>query len=268
MKQFPYSRIALITVLIGFTCFWLSIRKNPSSTKNEAAAPVPSHQSIRKMQNDKGKFDFTQAKNQVKQVLSLIRNRYELDGPYGGNFFLTANNIDELSWNILKYKLAHKILLQNESFLMIFGGSSVTAGHDNLFNQSYPLIFRSRMQKIFEAIGVKLVVHNIAQGANNCIPYTHCYESMGGMNPDFLGWEQVFSITILTIHLLLCVFCSHITVDVMLLSLKLWHDWLVGHHCLVWSIFLRRVLGYQKIVLSQQKLSLTVPKIGHLLLRD
>lgn len=196
MKQIAYSRIAFVTVLIGLTCFWLSIRRSPPA-KEAVTTPIAIQSIRREMQNEKSQFDFAAAKNQIKELLSLIRNRYELDGPYGGNFFLTANNIDELSWNILKYKFAHKMLLQNETFLMIFGGSSVTAGHDNLFNQSYPIIFRSRMRKIFEAIGVKLVVHNIAQGANNCLPYTHCYESMGGLNPDFLGWEQVF------LHLLL-----------------------------------------------------------------
>ena len=30
-------------------------------------------------------------------------------------------------------------------------------------------------------------------GANPCIPYAFCYESMGGLDPDFLGWEQSFN---------------------------------------------------------------------------
>ena len=72
---------------------------------------------------------------------------------------------------------------------MIFGGSSVTAGHDNYFNQSYPMIFKKRMAPIFEALGIDLIVHNIAQGANSCTPYSLCYESMGGWDPDFVNWE-------------------------------------------------------------------------------
>ena len=28
---------------------------------------------------------------------------------------------------------------------------------------------------------------NMELGANNCVPYTMCYEAMGGLDPDFLG---------------------------------------------------------------------------------
>ncbi|KAJ1408059.1 hypothetical protein B484DRAFT_201057 [Ochromonadaceae sp. CCMP2298] len=76
---------------------------------------------------------------------------------------------------------------------MIFSGSSVTAGHDSYFNQSYPLIVQKHMGPILRTLGVQLVVHNIAQGANNCIPYTLCYESMGGFDPDFVNWEQSYN---------------------------------------------------------------------------
>jgi hypothetical protein len=73
----------------------------------------------------------------------------------------------------------------------VFGGSSVTAGHDNYYNQSYPYIILARMSPILKALGIEMVVRNIAQGANNCIPYVFCYESMGGHDFDVLGWEQV-----------------------------------------------------------------------------
>ena len=89
----------------------------------------------------------------------------------------------------MKYKFAYKMVKKNQKFLMIFGGSSVTAGHDNYFNQSYPMIVKKRMKPILEAVGVDMQVHNIAQGANNCIPYVMCYESMGGLDPDFVNFE-------------------------------------------------------------------------------
>jgi len=53
------------------------------------------------------------------------------------------------------------------------------------------MIVKKRMENIFKSLGIEMQVHNIAQGANNCIPYTFCYESMGGLDPDFVGWEQV-----------------------------------------------------------------------------
>ena len=36
-------------------------------------------------------------------------------------------------------------------------------------------------------------VSRIALGANDCNPYDFCYESMGGRDPDWLGWEQSYN---------------------------------------------------------------------------
>eukprot|EP01039_Chlorochromonas_danica_P000001 gene1-1_t len=133
------------------------------------------------------------ALEKLRKVLSLIRNRYELDKRQGSQFFRTANNISPLTWDMIKYSLAYKMVQPKASYLMVFGGSSVTAGHDNYFNQSYPMIFQHRMKEVFDALGIDLIVHNIAMGANNCLPYTYCYEAMGGRDPDFLGWEQSYN---------------------------------------------------------------------------
>mmetsp|Transcript_1648 Transcript_1648/g.2635 ORF Transcript_1648/g.2635 Transcript_1648/m.2635 type:complete len:589 (+) Transcript_1648:1216-2982(+) len=139
-------------------------------------------------------FDLNTAKLQSKKLLSLIRNRYELNTTIGSNFFLASNNIGKHAWDILKYKFALKMTAkQNQTFLMIFGGSSVTAGHDNYYNESYPYIVKKRMSPILSALGIELIVRNIALGANNCAPYILCYESMGGMDPDFVGWEQSYN---------------------------------------------------------------------------
>lgn len=129
----------------------------------------------------------------LKKVLSLIYNRYEFGGPYGNKFFMASNNLGPETWDLLKMKLATKMLTPNSTFLMIFSGSSVTAGHDNFYAQSYPYIFKKRMEDIFKKVGIELLVHDIAMGANNCSPYVLCYESMGGYDPDFINWEQVHS---------------------------------------------------------------------------
>jgi hypothetical protein len=76
---------------------------------------------------------------------------------------------------------------------MIFGGSSVTAGYDNYYNQSYGKVFERRMKPLFDALNIDLQVNIIAQGANPCRPYNLCYEPMGGSNADWLGWEQSYS---------------------------------------------------------------------------
>lgn len=140
-------------------------------------------------------FDLEKGKQKLNELLDLIYNRYQLGDPEGDHFY-SNQNIATNGWDIYKYRLAKKVLTptnEDRRYLMIFGGSSVTAGHDNRFNSSYPLIVKKRLDPIFEALGLDLVVDNIAQGNNNCMPYELCYESMGNEDPDFVNWEQSYN---------------------------------------------------------------------------
>lgn len=49
-----------------------------------------------------------------------------------------------------------------QEFFTIFAGSSVTAGHDNYLNESYPEVYERRMRPALEALGIKFTMHNIA----------------------------------------------------------------------------------------------------------
>lgn len=64
----------------------------------------------------------------------------------------------------------------------------MTAGHDGRYNESYPEVFGRKLKSAMEAVGINFTVHNIAQGNNNCFPSNACYETMGGFDPDFVGW--------------------------------------------------------------------------------
>lgn len=139
-------------------------------------------------------FDATKAKGLINEIANLIHHRFEFNRSDTYQFFLEASNLPPYSWDIQKFKIAKKIAQgDNSPYTMIFGGTSVTAGHDNYYSQSYPFVFERRIAPILEAVGVKLVVRNIAQGANNCRPFDYCYESMGGENADFIAWEQSFN---------------------------------------------------------------------------
>ena len=109
------------------------------------------------------KIELKEAIVLAQGVLNLIRHRYELDG-IGASFFRTANNIGPLTWDVIKYKVAKKIVGKDEKFLMVFGGSSVTAGHDNFYNQSYPFVVERLLGPLLAYVGVELVVQDIAQG--------------------------------------------------------------------------------------------------------
>jgi len=143
---------------------------------------------------EKSNFHFKKPLELINNIANLVYQRFEFHHKQRFQFFLGSANMPAYAWDLIKYKIAKKILLrQNETYLMIFGGSSVTAGHDNYYHQAYPFVVERRMKDIFDALGMNLVVHNIAQGSNNCRPSNYCYGGMGGENADFIGWEQSFN---------------------------------------------------------------------------
>ena len=139
---------------------------------------------------------FQRAKEELNRVANLIYQRYEYGNAYRYQFFLGSANMGSFAWDILKYKFAIRMVESNSTFLMIFGGSSVTAGHDNYYSQAYPQVFERRMSSVFNALGINLIVHNTAMGANNCRPYAFCYVAQGGLPDvpiDWINWEQSFN---------------------------------------------------------------------------
>ena len=131
------------------------------------------------------------AEARALDMINLIYQRFEFSTPRI-QFLLTAANLPTTAWDIMKYKIAKKFVDGNSTILFIFGGSSVTAGHDNYYNESYPSVFERRMQGVFRELNIDFQVHNIAHGTNKCRPSDLCYEAMGGYNADWLGWEQSF----------------------------------------------------------------------------
>ena len=79
---------------------------------------------------------------------------------------------------------------QFSPFVVGFTGSSVTAGHDNYYNESYPSVFERMMAPIFAIAGLRLEVRNGALGNNPCLPYDACVSTHMGRDLDVLTWEQ------------------------------------------------------------------------------
>ncbi len=104
------------------------------------------------------------------ELVNLIHQRYEFDNFKLFQFFLISWNIQGHGWDILKYKLAIKLLSDDldSRFVMVFSGTSVTAGYDNNYNDSYPSLLERKLSPVLSAMGIKLVVRNIAQYQVNC----------------------------------------------------------------------------------------------------
>ena len=141
-------------------------------------------------------MQLSSAKEAAIKSLNLMHQRWEFGSPRL-QFLLIAANMGKDAWDIIKYKVAkkfvHSLLHKQTQFLMIFGGSSVAAGHDNYYNQSFPFVCERRLKAVFDFLRIPLLVRNIAHGQNQCRPSNLCYNAMGGDDADWLGWEQSFN---------------------------------------------------------------------------
>jgi hypothetical protein len=125
----------------------------------------------------------------------------QMHTPLGADFLRVYHNVGQATWDALRAKFVQQIVrahiyqrngkqehLPPPIFIYVFGGSSVTSGHDNYYNQSYPSVFERRLRPVFDALGIELRVRNIAMGGNTCDPYDACYGPQADDNPDFVSW--------------------------------------------------------------------------------
>jgi hypothetical protein len=112
--------------------------------------------------------------------------------------FLRAAWMPIKSYNMLRDRFREAIASSSRpgasayNLLITFTGSSVTAGHDCFFNNSYPMRVRDSMRAAVEAAGVNFEVRNVAIGNNRCIPYDVCVNVFTGGDSDIVVWEQSY----------------------------------------------------------------------------
>ena len=195
MHFFMVNRVAIF----AFTLVALSIELTGSDSVKSDAFHTSSdsgnsdHKRHRRLSdtNDEKLASLQSARKSALSALNLIHQRFEFDTPRL-QALLVGANVPFAAWDIIKYKAAKKFVEAGSTFKFIFGGSSVTAGHDNYYNQSYPSVFERRVSDVFKALKIDLQVHNIAHGTNKCKPSDLCFEASGGYGADWIGWEQSF----------------------------------------------------------------------------
>lgn len=111
--------------------------------------------------------------------------------------FLKSCAMHKASWELMRYKYMQRILSakvnkKREKFVISFLGSSVTAGHDNHFNFSTPVVAGQYMQAAFSALDIDLESRNMALGNNPCTPYDVCVKFFAGVDADIVHWEQTY----------------------------------------------------------------------------
>eukprot|EP00752_Nemacystus_decipiens_P006893 g6191.t1 len=81
-------------------------------------------------------------------------------------------------------------VLEQRGFLAVFTGISTTAGHDNLYEQSYPILLNGTMGRLMAAAGVPFEAINVAMGNTRVVPYSLCVDAHAGLQADIISWDM------------------------------------------------------------------------------
>ena len=104
-------------------------------------------------------YKFEQARSLSSKLRGEIHQYWQIDSfPK----FKQTVHIPRAHWETYKRKFEYLVAHPNstKTFKIAFGGSSVTAGHDNFLSEAYPALVKKQLTPIFELLGVKLEVWN------------------------------------------------------------------------------------------------------------
>ena len=82
-----------------------------------------------------------------------------------------------------------RAMVLGDNFVVVVGGMSDTAGHGNLFNDSYPLVMRDTIQDVMALANIKFDVRNMAMGGVPSYPSCMCMKDVWGIDSDVIMWD-------------------------------------------------------------------------------
>jgi len=88
----------------------------------------------------------------------------------------------------IKRKFLKAIITQG-NFTITTLGTSVSAGHDNFYNESHPFVIQREMEQLLATAGVTLRSLNHAMGNQPVMPMSLCTHTMGDPNTDLYIYE-------------------------------------------------------------------------------
>ena len=131
---------------------FLSRPPRPFSRNRNVTAEVEKN-----LDQAKATYKFEQAKTLSSKLRGEIHQYWQIDAFPD---FKKTMHIPKAQWETYKKKFDYLLTHPNstKTFVIAFGGSSVTAGHDNFLTEAYPALVRQQLTPIFELLGVKLQV--------------------------------------------------------------------------------------------------------------
>ncbi|CAB9524870.1 expressed unknown protein [Seminavis robusta] len=97
--------------------------------------------------------------------------------------------ISEKYYRGLIRRIMHAIIT-GDTFTMVMGGHSASAGHGNHFQQSYTLQFFKVLEPVFARLGVKLNTHNVGFGGLGTLQSSMGSKDLYGQEIDMLIWDS------------------------------------------------------------------------------
>jgi hypothetical protein len=184
----PIMIAFLIICVIAFSTGFSMLRSDPSEGrtpqgKEEVFTPYEAPVSV---------AGLTAAAAGIEAAMDRIHMDWRVD-EYP--VFKALMHIPAFSWDMQVHKLTATLLRRRPvdkpyTFVTVFTGSSVTAGHDNYIDEMFSSVFNDVMAPIFSKLGMKLETRNVAIGNNPCIPYDACLATHAGQDADLIAWEQ------------------------------------------------------------------------------
>ncbi|CAM9338919.1 unnamed protein product, partial [Hapterophycus canaliculatus] len=84
-------------------------------------------------------------------------------------------------------------VMEQDSFVAAFTGewqgNSIAAGHDCLYEQSYPVLLNATMGRLMAAAGIGYTAINVAMGNTRVVPYSYCVDAHAGLDADIISWS-------------------------------------------------------------------------------
>eukprot|EP00903_Cladosiphon_okamuranus_P005594 g5566.t1 len=108
---------------------------------------------------------------------------------YGDSLLFSGGMRFSDGGTVLQNKFLNSVVEQ-QGFLAAFTGVSTTAGHDCLFEQSYPFLLNEKLGRLLATAGVKFKAINVAMGNTRVAPYSWCVDAHAGLDADIISWDM------------------------------------------------------------------------------
>ena len=147
-----WGAFAALAILVAAGVFY---RNSSQHQQQFGGAITVIDRGIRSIPDLQLKGELESVRRKIRQKQQSIWDEWDVSS---FPLFLATMDIPVLSWEIQKHKFIILILKRRANFIVGFSGSSITAGHDSFFNESFPLVFYDDMKELMKSLNISFEV--------------------------------------------------------------------------------------------------------------